>query len=153
MELERFGAMGLKIERLPNPMNRRGREPGGFRHRTQAPVRCVPRRCLKGLANDLGDLVVADLARRAGTGLVVETIHAMLGEPTPPFAYGVGRSAHPQADVLVLRAFRREQHHARPLGQPLRSLAPRRQALKFAPLALRQIDRNSRLPHRQNSPR
>ena len=144
--------MGLKIEGLPDPMNRRRRKPGGFGHRTQAPVRCVPRRRLKGLANDLGDLVVADLARRTGTGLVVETFHAMLREPPPPFAYGIGRSAHSQADVLVLHAFRREQRDARPLGQPLRGPAPRRQALKLAPLARRQINPNSRLAHHRNPP-
>ena len=33
-----------------------------------APVRRIPRRRLKGLANDLGDLVIADLVRRAGRG-------------------------------------------------------------------------------------
>jgi hypothetical protein len=76
------------------------------------------RRRLKGLANDLGDIVVADLARRAGKRLVVEARHSMLGEPPPPFSYGVGRSAHPQADVLVLRAFCRVQNDPRPLRQP-----------------------------------
>jgi hypothetical protein len=50
-----------------------GANPAAFRHRAQAPVRRIPRRRLKGLANDLGDLVIADLARRAGTGLVIET--------------------------------------------------------------------------------
>ena len=108
---------------------------------------------LKGLANDLSDLVIADLARRAGTGLVIETRHPMFGEPPPPFSYGVGRSAHPQADVFALRGFCRMQNDPRPLGQPLRGLAPRRQVLKFAPLVRRQVDRNSRLAHRQNPPR
>ena len=52
-------------------------------------VRRIPRRRLKGLANDLSDLVIADLARRAGTGLVIETRHPMFDEPPPPFSYGV----------------------------------------------------------------
>ena len=71
-KLERLGVMGLKIEGLPDPMNCQLRKPSGLRHRTQAPLPCVPRRRLKGLANDLGDIVV-DLARRVGTRLVVET--------------------------------------------------------------------------------
>jgi hypothetical protein len=53
---------------------------------------------------------------------------------------------------LFSSVFRRVQHDARPLRQPLRGLAPRRQALKFAPLALRLVDRSSRLAHSLNPP-
>jgi len=56
----------------------------------------------------------------------------MFGEPPPPFSYGVGRSAHPQADVFVLRAFCRLQHDA-PVGPaPARSCAatPRLSSLR-----------------------
>ena len=81
-------------------------------------MRRIPRRRLKGLANDLGDLVIADLARRAGTGLVTKTRHPMFGEPPPPFSDRVGRRAHPQADGLVLPAFGGQKNDARPLGQP-----------------------------------
>ena len=65
-------------------------------------MRRIPRRRLKRLANDFGDLVIADLAQRAGTGLVIEARHPMFGEPPPPFSDRVGRRAHPQADGLVL---------------------------------------------------
>jgi hypothetical protein len=115
-------------------------------------VRRSPRRRLKRLANDLGDLVIADLARRAGTGLVIETLDPMLRKPPPPFAHGVGRSPDPQADGLVLRAFRGQKDDARPLGQPLRRLPSRRQTLEFAPLALGQNDRNSHLAHANPPP-
>jgi hypothetical protein len=55
---------------------------GGYWHLVECrlPVRRIPRRRLKGLANDLGDLVIAALARRVGTGLVIETRHPMFGE-------------------------------------------------------------------------
>jgi hypothetical protein len=42
-EFEGFGAMGLEVERFPDPMNGRGREARGFRHRSQAPEFCVER--------------------------------------------------------------------------------------------------------------
>ena len=38
-------------------------------------MRCAPRRRLERLANDFGDLVVADLPRRAGTRLVEKAIN------------------------------------------------------------------------------
>ena len=53
-------------------MDRRRREAGCFRHRAQAPVRRIRRRRLERLANDLGGLVIADLARRAGQWLAAE---------------------------------------------------------------------------------
>ena len=109
-------------------------------------MRRIRRRRLERLANDLGDLVIADLARRAGTGLVIKTRHPMFGEPAPPFSNRVGGCAQPQADVLVCHPCRRVQDDARPLRQPLRGLAPRRKALKFAPLAVGQIDPTAVLP-------
>jgi hypothetical protein len=119
--------MRLEVERLPYPMNRRGREACGFRNRAQAPVRRVSRRRLERLANDLSDLVVADLARRARTEFVVETIDATLREPPSPLAHCVGRSLHPQRNVFVLQPLRRQQNDPCALGQPLRRLSPRRQ--------------------------
>ena len=150
-KLEGLGAMRLKVERLPNAMDGRGRKSDRARHRAQAPMRRIPRRRIQRQANRLGDLVIADPARRAGARLVEEAIEAMLGEPAPPFAHRVGGCVDAQADVLVLRAFRGQKDDAGPLRQPLRSLSPRRQTLKLTPLPLRQIDRYRRLPHREFS--
>ena len=122
-QLEGLGAMRLKAEGFPDSVDRRGRQSDGFGQRAQAPMRRVPRRRLQRQTNDLRDLVVADLARRARTGLVVETAEAMLREPPPPFAHRVGGRAHAHADVLVLRAFRRQKDDARPLRQSLRGLS------------------------------
>jgi hypothetical protein len=118
--------MGLKIERFPDPMDRRGREACGFGHRAQAPVGRARRRRLERLTDDLGDLVIADPTRRAGTRLVVNTIHAQLREPPPPFAHRVRGRAEANADVLVVLAFGGKQNDTRPLRQPLRGLSPRR---------------------------
>jgi len=103
------------------------------------------------LTDDLGDLVIADPTRRAGTRLVVNTIHAQLREPPPPFAHRVRGRAEANADVLVVLAFGGKQNDTRPLRQPLRGLSPRRQALQLPSLDRRQIDRNRRLAHRRFS--
>jgi hypothetical protein len=114
-------------------------------------MRRAPRRRLERLANDFGDVVIANLARRARTRLVEKTVNPALGEPPPPFAHRVGGCVDAQADVSVFRAFSREQDDTRPLRQPLRCLPARRQALQLPPLNRRQINRNRRLAHRQSS--
>ena len=109
-------------------------------------MRRIPRRRLKRLANDLGDLVIADLARRAGT----PARHR--GPPsdvrrTAAAIYRTVASAAPTRRLMALfSSFGGQKNDARPLGQPLVRLAPPRQALKCALLARRQVDRNSRLP-------
>ncbi len=143
--------MRLEVESLPNAMDGRGRESDCARHRAQAPVRRIPRRRLHRQANRLADRVIADLPRRAGTGLVEKAINPALGEPSPPFAHRVGGRANAQADAFVFPAFSGQKDDARPLGQPLRRLSPRRQTLQLTPLALRQINRNRCFPRRQSS--
>jgi hypothetical protein len=91
-------------------------------------MRRVPRRRLQRQADDLRDFVIADLTRRARTGLVQQALHTTLREAPPPLADGVGRRADPLADVLVLHAFRRQQNDPRPLGQ---TLAVRRRGAKL----------------------
>jgi hypothetical protein len=76
-----------------------GANPTALCHRAQAPMRRTPRRRIQRQANRLGDLVIADPARRAGARLVEEAIEAMLGEPAPPFAHRVGGCVDAQADV------------------------------------------------------
>jgi hypothetical protein len=92
--------------------------------------------------DDLRDLVIADLTRRARTGLVQKALHPTLREAPPPLADGVGRCADPRADVLIFHPFRRQQNDPRPLGQTLRCPTPRRQTSQFAPLPVAQIDPN-----------
>jgi hypothetical protein len=86
------------------------------------------------------DGVIADLARCAGAGLVVEPRAAPLGEPAPPLAHGVGVGPEPLNDLFVLQAFGRRQNDPRPSGQALRRLSPVRQAFEFAPFRLRKRD-------------
>jgi hypothetical protein len=79
-------------------------------------MRRALRHRLERLANDFGDVVIANLARRARTRLVEKAIAAMLGESAAPFAQPCRGRADAQADVSVFRAFSREQHDTRPLA-------------------------------------
>ena len=53
---------------------------------------------LKRLADDASNLVVANLARRAGPRLVVKTIHAAIGKPIAPPAAAHAR-ARSRSDI------------------------------------------------------
>ncbi len=150
-KLEGLGAMGLEVEGLPYPMDRRRREARGVRHGAQAPVRRVPRRRLQCPANDFGDLVVADLPRRARSRLVHQPVSAMLRKSLAPLADSIGRCVHPQRDAFVLQPLRGKQNDPSPWSQSLRRSPARRKPQEFAPLALRQSDRNRGLAHRQSS--
>jgi hypothetical protein len=122
--------MGLKIEGLPDPMNRRF-----VQTRRPSP-------------SNTGSSALRPSASSQGSGERPRRRRRRSGAARRDAARRrdpATRSVHPRTDVLVLRSFRRVQNDSRPLGQTLRGLAPRRQALKFAALALRQVDRNSRL--------
>jgi Group II intron, maturase-specific domain len=142
--------MRLKVESLPNPsyfdtiphdrlIDRRGRESDGPGHRSQAPVRRIPRCRLQRQTNGLGDLIVSDLARRPWTGLVQESVDPTRRKSPSRLANRIGRDPLSGANTFVVHAFGRQQDNPRALSQPLRRPPTRRQPLKFAPLAFRQI--------------
>ena len=64
------------------------------------------------------DRVVADLARRAAPGLVVEAVQAMFGEAPTPRANGLARDAHSIRNCTVVQPFCGEQHDLGPLRIP-----------------------------------
>jgi len=143
--------MRLKVESLPNAMDRRGRESDRSGHRTQTPVRRIPRRRLQRQANRLGDRIIADLARRPWTRFVQQSLDPPFREPPSPLAHGIRRSVHPCANVFVFKTLSRQQHNPRALSQALRRPPTRRQPLKFTALAFAQVNANSRLAHRTSS--
>src|SRR3954469_12262516 len=67
-----------------------------------APVRRARRLLLERLDDDSFDLVVADLARRAASGFVAETVEAVLCEPLSPRAHGLARDADLGGDCAVV---------------------------------------------------
>ena len=87
-QLEGLRAVRLQAEGAPDPVHRRRREAGCPGHRVAAPVGWIIGQRLQRPRHHLGDLVVADLARRTGPRLVVEPGEALGGETSPPRADG-----------------------------------------------------------------
>ena len=137
--------MRLEVESPPDAVDRRRREAGGFRHRAQAPVRR-----LAAAPRASGERPRRPRHRRCGAARRDGARHkdppSDVRPTAPPFSNRVGGCAQPQADVLVCHPCRRVQDDAPPLRQPLRGLATATKALKFAPLAVGQIDPTAVLP-------
>jgi hypothetical protein len=70
---------------------------------------------------------IIDRARRAGTGLVTQAIHPVLGKTAAPFADRRTIQAQPGGHIFVLRAVRAGQHDPSPQRERLRRLAAARQ--------------------------
>src|SRR5258708_25266449 len=147
-KLEAFRAVRLQPEGSPDTMDGRGRVIDGVGHRPQAPVRGAFWRRLQGQPDRLGDLVIADLARPARTGLVQKSVQALLGKSPAPFADCVLDSARAFGDRLVFQPVRRQQDDLRALRQALCWAPAPRQSLKPAALLLAQLNQP-----RQSAPR
>ena len=90
---------------------------------------------------------VADLARRARSGLVIEAIKTLLSEAATPLAHGVGIFAKTRDDLLVLKAVGSQKHDLGTPCQTLRRLTTPHQALQLSPLLARQVNRNRWFAH------
>src|ERR1700734_3038479 len=85
----------------------------GFGHGTQRPMRSVRWRRLQRDADRFGDLIISDLARRAGARFVIKTVKAIGGEPPTPFADRILAGFHLFANCLVLDAVRSRKNNPR----------------------------------------
>jgi hypothetical protein len=94
----------------------------------------------------LGDLLVADLARRSGTGLVGQTVQAVRGESLAPSRHGEAADPEPLGDGDVGHAIRREQHDLGAQRVAARGLPPPRPSLQLAAFGGVQGDPDSRAP-------
>ena len=81
-------------------------------------MRSIRRRRLQRNADRFGDLVIPDLARRAGAWFVIKTVETVGGEP-PPFADCVLASVDLFANCLVLRTVRNRKNDPRPSRKSL----------------------------------
>jgi hypothetical protein len=100
-KFEGLRTMRLQAKRLPNPMDRGRRMAHRLRHGPPAPMRRPLRECLQSLVDRGSNLVVTNLARRAGTWLIVQPAHAIAGEPIAPHAGCVGADIQLRRDFLV----------------------------------------------------
>src|SRR5207342_3286702 len=122
-QLERLRAMRLQAEGLPDPMDRRRRYARRLRHAARTPVRGVCGLCFERLCDNLLDPVIADLAWRTASRLVVDAIKAMLCEPIAPRPDGLARDAHYTCDLAVVQPIGRAQNDLGPLRIGARDLA------------------------------
>src|SRR5262245_7786308 len=134
--------MRLQAERLPDPMDRRGRMTHRLRHGPQAPVRRTFGPRLQRLSDGGSDLVVTDLTRRARTRLVIQPVHAVTGEPIAPQAGRVSADIQLGRDLLVGQPARRGKHNACPHRHRLRRAMLAGQRCQSLLLGLVQLDRN-----------
>src|SRR5580704_3462408 len=123
-------------------MNGRGRVADLLPHGPQAPMRRALRTRCQRLADRGCDLIVADLAWRAGARLVVETLHPALGETIAPGTDRCGADTHLGRDLLVVEPTGRSENDARTLRQRLRCAVLARQRRQFALLRGFQYDRH-----------
>ena len=99
--------------------------------------------CLfQSAADDLRDLLVADLARSPGARVIVETVQPALRKATTPLAHRVRVGAQPSHDHLVVQPLGRRQHNPGPPRQSLGRLPAAGQACQLTPLRFRQDDRH-----------
>ena len=104
-------------------MDRRRRYARRLRHAARAPVRGVCGLCFERLCDNLLDPVIADLAWRTASRLVVDAIKAMLCEPIAPRPDGLARDAHYTCDLAVVQPIGRAQNDLGPLRIGARDLA------------------------------
>ncbi len=114
--------MWLQSEGPPDAMDGGRCVAHSLGHRTQRPMRGAGRRSLQRQADRLGDLVVADLPRRAGPRLIEQPIQSVRRKTAPPFAHRVGIRSNLKANRLVLHPSRRRQDNPGAPGHRLTGL-------------------------------
>ena len=121
-------------------MDRRRRYARRLRHAARAPVRGVCGLCFERLCDNLLDPVIADLAWRTASRLVVDAIKAMLCEPIAPRPDGLARDAHYTCDLAVVQPIGRAQNDLGPLRIGARDLAASDTSVEHSPLIGAQFD-------------
>src|SRR6187551_2761664 len=85
-KLERVGTVRLQSEGMPNPADRHPAESACFGQPAGTPVGLAARRAFQSLNYDLFDLIIADLAWRSSSRLVVQPFETCFQETRPPLA-------------------------------------------------------------------
>ena len=130
-QLERFGAVWLQPEGLPDATDRRVTEADRLRHLPRTPVRGATRRGFQRANDHLLHLVVGNGALSARSRLIVEAVQALRDEPSAPFADRAGRHVQSPRDHLAVgpvgtrhddpRSSRELWRRSRAMGQRVQS--------------------------------
>lgn len=133
-------AVRSKAERVPDPVDRRLRQPDLRSHRPRRPVRRVLGLGLQGRGDHLLDLRIGDRPRRARSRLVDKPVQAVGDKPRAPDPDGV--SMHPQllGDLRVTQPLAGSQHDPRARCKRLRTRSPTRPRHKLLTLGLAEHD-------------
>jgi hypothetical protein len=115
-------------------------------------MRRIGRGGLQRQADRLGDLVIADLPRRAGARLIIKPLDAALGKTSAPFADRILIGADGSRDQLVFYTSGGREYDPCPARHTLGRPSTARQSLQFGALGRTQLDRNRRLSHGYGSP-
>jgi hypothetical protein len=130
-ELPDVLAVRLEAKGPPDAQDRRLAEPELGRQRARRPVGRSLWRALQGGRDHLLDLGVGDRARPAGAGLIDQPVQALGDKAPAPLTRHRPRDPQPLADLGVLQALGRGQHHPRARRQGLGALAPPRPGLQL----------------------
>ena len=133
-QLEGIGAMRLQSEGMPDPADGHPAQSGGLGQSARGPVRLPARRAFQGLNDDLLDLGIAHLARRAGSRFVVESFQAGFQKARAPLAHHAHRAAQLPRHRLIVQSLGAGQHH--PCSSRQQRLAPRPMRQRLQPLTL-----------------
>ena len=121
--------MRLQSEGAPDPADGHAAQSGCLRQFPRAPV-CLPaRRAFQSLNHHPFNLLVADLARRAGPWFIIESFQPHLQESSSPFAHHAQRAAQLAGYRVIVQTLATGQHDARPSRQ--QRLAPRPMSHRF----------------------
>ena len=123
-QLECLRPLRRQRKGAPDAMNAGAAESGLGGHGARGPVRGVVRPRLQRQRQDTLDVLVAQLARGAGTGLVEQAVDAAVEKTTPPLAHRLQRGGDLFGDGGVAQPAGGQQDDPRPYGQGLGRLAP-----------------------------
>ena len=99
--------------------------------RPRTPVRGCRRQALQRLGDSLLHHCIRNLARRAGTRIVRQTLHALHPVALPPFANRGAGHAQLQSDGLIAKSFGCPKHDLRAHCHALGGLGTTRQQRQF----------------------
>lgn len=110
-ELETFASVRLQTQQFEVTVHARRRDGGFDGNRAHTPVSgSIYRLCVQGLVNQLGQSLVVDGTRLAGTYFIVESVDSLLQKPQTSLAYRGTRELQALRDrksTLIVRSSRR----------------------------------------------
>ena len=116
--------MWLQSESTPDPHDGILRQTCLLRHQSSAPVRAVGWHRFQGLRDDVFNLLIGDLARRADPRLIQQSIESELSKPLPPLTDCGAGDVQLARDLGIAHPLLTTQHDPGSQGHSLSRLWP-----------------------------